>query len=93
MLSGPRWACHRDRTVLVSHPKGWRINDRLFYLLPSVDDNALVELARLRRFRYSVDLIAPPWAAQVLRTAVHAVLPRDCVEVYAIGDYIECASS
>jgi len=89
MLSGPRWAGHRERTSLMPHPTGWRINNWLFHVLPRVDDDELTALADLPRFRYHLDLLTPPWAERVVRHALEAILPRYHVDVYSIDTYVD----
>jgi hypothetical protein len=89
MLSGPRWINRPERASLLPYPNGWRINDWLFYVLTSVEDNTLDELAGLPRFRCNVDLIVPPWFARFAQYAVDAVLPRYHVDVYSISSYVD----
>jgi len=89
MLSGPRWTNRPNRTTLIPHSRGWRINKWLFYVLPSVEDDVLDELAELPKFRCNVDLIVPPWATRLARHVVEAVLPRYHVDVYSISSYID----
>jgi hypothetical protein len=71
------------------HPTGWRIKNWLFYVLPRADDDALTGLVDVPRFRCDVDVLAPPWAEQLVRHAVQAVLPRYHVDVYSIDRYVD----
>ena len=89
MLSGPRWAGRLERSCVMPHPRGWRINDWLFYVLPRAGADVVMELKEVLRFRCHVDLIVPPWAECLVRHAVGAALPRFHVDVYSIANYVD----
>jgi hypothetical protein len=89
MLSGPRWGERQRRAFLMPHPKGWRINDSLFYLLKNANDNTMVELSVLPRSRLAVNLIAPPSTEWLVQCAVKAILPDFRINVYSIDSYID----
>ena len=89
MLAGPRWTSKNEQKALIPHPRGWRLNDWVFYVLPRVDDAALAELADSPRRRCNMDVLAPPWAEQVVRHAVEAILPRCRADVYSIDRYVD----
>lgn len=89
MLAGPRWTAHNEQEPLIPHPRGWRLNDWVFYVLPRVDDAALAELADSTPHTQDIDVLAPPWAEQVVRHAVQAILPRCRADVYSIDRYVD----
>ena len=89
MLAGPRWTAHKEQKSLIPQPRGWRLNKWVFYVLPRVDDAALAELADSPRHRCGIDVLAPPWAEQVVRNAVQGILPRCRVDVYSIDRYVD----
>lgn len=89
MLAGPRWTAHKEQESLIPGPMGWRLKGWQFYVLPRVDDAAFAELADSPSHRLDIDVLAPPWAEQVVRHAVQGMLPRCRVDVYSIDRHVD----
>ena len=88
MLSTPRWMIGSARVPLLQHPMGWRVNDRLFHVLPRVDAASLPTLKDLSRHRCQVELIVPPDGESSVKGHVASLLRDFNVDVHSVDSFV-----
>jgi hypothetical protein len=88
MLAGPRWNKHQPPPALVPLPTGWRLNDWIFHVLRTTNDDALKEMNDLPKRLY-IDVLAPPWSRDLITHAVRSAYPARHLSVTTVDAFCD----